>query len=108
QRPGLFELDAANTFPSGHMTVFTVIVGALLWSVPSKGRGIVAGLGGVLLAIVAWQLLAFGWHRPSDVVGSLALGVFVFACVALVSPGRNLNPAALGGSVGVVLTVIGL
>ncbi|WP_244301029.1 hypothetical protein [Leucobacter insecticola] len=40
-RPGLFELDAPNTFPSGHMTFFAVLVAALIWAVPAKMRGLV-------------------------------------------------------------------
>lgn len=108
QRPGLFELDAPNTFPSGHMTVFAVIVGAVLWAVPARGRPIIAVIGGVLLGVVAWQLVAFGWHRPSDVLGSLALTVFVFALAGIVAPDRRGSMAAPGRRSSLALTVVGV
>lgn len=85
-RPGLFELDAANTFPSGHMTVFVVLVAALIWAVPTRSRAIVTAAGAALLAAVAWQLLAYGWHRPSDVLGAIGLGVVAFAVATLIRP----------------------
>ena len=107
QRPGLFELDAANTFPSGHMTVFTVIVGAIIWAVPARGRAVVSLLGAGLLAIVAWQLIAFGWHRPSDVLGSLALGIFAFAMLSIFSPGKVAAPAAFAVPTTITLTLGG-
>lgn len=108
QRPGLFELDAPNTFPSGHMTVFAVLVGAILWAVPTRSRAVIALIGSGLLAVVAWQLVAFGWHRPSDVLGSLALGVFVFAFISIFSPGRHTAPAVFERPSSAILTVVGV
>ncbi|KAF5293300.1 hypothetical protein FQR65_LT20097 [Abscondita terminalis] len=105
-RPELFEIDAPNTFPSGHMTVFTVLVGALIWAVPIRVRALVALAGSVLIAAVGWQLLAYGWHRPSDVFGAVALGSTSFALAALIRPansrGRALLPRTV--SIGLVLT----
>jgi len=86
ERPGLFELDVENTFPSGHMTVFTVLVAGLIWAVPHGSRGFVAMLGAILMGVVSWQLLAYGWHRPSDVVGAQALGVLAFAVGSILRP----------------------
>jgi len=113
-RPGLFELDVENTFPSGHMTVFTVVVAGLIWAFPAGGRGVVAVLGAVLLSVVSWQLLEYGWHRPSDVVGAQALGLLAFAVAALLQPRRRraeeaprAGSALLTRSLGVLLTVAG-
>lgn len=86
ERPELFEVDAANTFPSGHMTVFTVLVGALIWALPAGARGILVLCSTVLLGIVSWQLLEYGWHRPSDLVGAQALVILVFAVASWVGP----------------------
>lgn len=88
-RPELFELDAANTFPSGHMTVFTVLVAALIWAVPTRSRAIVTVFGALLLSAVSWQLLAYGWHRPSDVLGAIALGIVAFALATLIHPSSS-------------------
>lgn len=85
-RPELFELDVANTFPSGHMTVFVVIVAALIWAVPTRLSAITAITGAALLSVVSWQLLAYGWHRPSDLLGAIALGTAAFALAILIRP----------------------
>lgn len=105
-RPELFELDAPNTFPSGHMTVFAVLVAAAIWAVPSSWRSIVGLLGALLLGVVAWQLIVYGWHRPSDILGALALTVFSFALAALVSPRPGAQRAALGFAVQVILLIV--
>lgn len=94
-RPELFELDAPNTFPSGHMTVFTVLVAAIVWAVPTSARALVAVAGAALLAAVGWQLLAYGWHRPSDVLGAIALGVAAFAVATLIKPATSRSTPAL-------------
>lgn len=115
-RPGLFELDLENTFPSGHMTVFTVVVAGLIWAFPVGGRGVVALFGAVLLGTVSWQLLEYGWHRPSDVIGAQALGLVAFALAALLWPTRRRGGSGFvrRGSAGVtrilgmILTVAGI
>lgn len=85
-RPGLFELDAPNTFPSGHMTVFAALLGGLILAVPTRLRGTIAVLGSLVLSAVSWQLLTFGWHRASDIIGALALTVAIFALATLLAP----------------------
>ncbi|GAB2553623.1 phosphatase PAP2 family protein [Leucobacter ruminantium] len=104
-RPELFELDAPNTFPSGHMTTFTVLVAALIWAVPAVARGFTALGGAVLLSVVAWQLLAYGWHRPSDVFGAIALGVAGFAAAALIRPLSSGRSAVMGRLIAIVLVM---
>lgn len=102
-RPELFELDAPNTFPSGHMTVFAALAAAAIYAVPSSWRSIVGLLGALLLGVVAWQLIAYGWHRPSDVLGALALTVLMFAVATLVSPSSSAPRAAFGLPVRAIL-----
>lgn len=91
-RPGLFELDAANTFPSGHMTVFAVVTVALIWAVPARLRGLVSLAMALIMSVAGWQLLAFAWHRPSDVFGAQALAVAVFAFAAAFRRPRKTGP----------------
>lgn len=88
ERPELFELDAANTFPSGHMTVFAVLVGALIWALPTGARAVAMVCAAVLLGVVSWQLLQYGWHRPSDLIGAQALALVAFALAAWCGPRR--------------------
>ncbi|WP_336659326.1 phosphatase PAP2 family protein [Leucobacter sp. USHLN153] len=106
-RPELFSLDAPNTFPSGHMTVFAALTAALIWAVPSAARAFVSLGGTVLVAVAGWQLLAYGWHRPSDVYGGVALAVVAFACAALVRPARSRGTAVLGRVLSVGLALVG-
>ena len=113
-RPELIDFDVANTFPSGHMTVYAVVVGALLWALPSQARGVVMIGGSVLLGVVSWQLLEYGWHRPSDLIGAQALAVFAFAIATLVSPLRTRAVQSKRGLSGysrvvsIVLTIAGI
>ncbi|KAM9862575.1 phosphatase PAP2 family protein [Leucobacter sp. BZR 635] len=106
-RPELLTLGAENSFPSGHMTVFGTIVGAAIFAAPSRIRPILTAGGAVLLGVVSWQLLGYGWHRPSDVLGALALAVAGFAIVTMFT-GLNRPPRAwLLGTVSVGLVIIG-
>lgn len=115
-RPELFEFDAPNTFPSGHMTLFTVLAAALIWAFPAGARGVTGVAGAVLTGTVAWQLLEYGWHRPSDVLGAQALGVLAFALAAVLRLparrriGRGARPAsaAMTRILGAMLTVAGI
>lgn len=106
-RPELFELDAPNTFPSGHMTVFVALLAALIWAVPGRLRAVVTVIGAVVLAAVAWQLLAYGWHRPSDVLGALALGVLAFTVPSIVWPARGVASPEFGRVALVGLAILG-
>lgn len=110
ERPELLEFDAANTFPSGHMTVYAVVVGALLWALPLGARWAVMALSAVLLGVVSWQLLEYGWHRPSDLLGAQALTVLAFAVAAWIGPRRSKvssrRPGAFGATAFRVMSVL--
>lgn len=115
-RPQLLEFDAANTFPSGHMTVYAVLVGALIWALPAGARWLVMPISALLLCVVSWQLLEYGWHRPSDLLGALALALFAFAVAAWIGPraskrSRRRSGAAVSAAtriVSIVLTIAGV
>lgn len=116
ERPELLELDAANTFPSGHMTVFAVLAGALIWALPNGARALAMLFSTVLLGIVSWQLLEYGWHRPSDLIGAQALALFVFAVAAWIGPRASRRQTrrvsavlvATNRIVSIILTIAGI
>jgi membrane-associated phospholipid phosphatase len=85
-----------NSFPSGTAAVAgAVAVGGLLVA-PDRLRWLALPLGAVYAAVIGEATQATGWHRLSDVVGSLlivvaitSLGLAVLAAAGLVQPGRH-------------------
>lgn len=116
ERPDLWEFGAENSFPSGHMTVFAALAGAALWTVPRSLAPLTAAAAGGLLGVVGWQLLEYGWHRPSDVIGALALSVLGFSLAVVVGLARRsrrherVTPAvgAVNRVLGAALTLTGM
>lgn len=107
-RPDFFDLDAPNTFPSGHMTVFAVLAGGIVWASIARWRALVAILGAALMGIVSWQLLEYGWHRPSDIIGAMALGVLAIALAAVLRAPRGAGFVHVQGSASAAVnTVLG-
>ena len=70
-------VEGYGGFPSGHMTVFTVMSAAVAAASPRWGR--VAFLG---LALLGGALIATGYHFLSDVLGGLCLGLLIHAGAA--------------------------
>jgi membrane-associated phospholipid phosphatase len=87
-RPDLSQLeerpvfDGINTFPSGHATIATSLVLALLLVASARWRPWIAIVGLVFAATVTWGTLAAGWHRPSDAIGGILLATACFAAGA--------------------------
>ena len=114
-RPDLLGDFSANTLPSGHTVAYASILFGLLIILPPKPRTIAALGCSVVLGIVVVQLLAFGWHRASDVVAGLLLVTGVMALAHLVLPDHGLAATrsdfgtrallVLGAVVGFVLLV---
>lgn len=67
------DAGGANSFPSGHMIAFAGVAVALLVVLPAVARPAAAVAAALVLPAVAVQLVRDGWHRPSDVLGSLLL-----------------------------------
>ena len=67
--------DPTFSFPSGHTTVVTVLVVALVLIVPRTWKWLTAMAGGVIVLIVAWTRVYLGSHYPSDVIASILVGV---------------------------------
>ncbi|MFM7145050.1 MAG: phosphatase PAP2 family protein [Actinomycetales bacterium] len=110
---------AANSFPSGHVTIVTASVLAALVVLPAQARLRLALLGGVLVAAVSCAVVAAGWHRPSDALGGLGWGLAVQGLVVAVvlwrfgaqnRPGTRVRwfwPACVGVMVILVVLLLG-
>jgi membrane-associated phospholipid phosphatase len=89
ERPDFAEAAADNTFPSGHTVVYTSVLLGLLMVLPAAVRPIIGVLCAAVLGTVAFQLLEYGWHRASDVVGGVLLVVAMVALAHLLLPDRR-------------------
>lgn len=78
--------EQANSFPSGHMIAFAGVAAGVLIVAPAAMRLLLVPVASVLLSLVAVRLVHDGWHRPSDVVGSLLLVVCLTAAGTLWRP----------------------
>lgn len=94
-RPDFLETAEANTLPSGHTVAYASVLLALLIVLRPGPRPFVGLVACVLLGIVTFQLLAFGWHRASDVIAGLLLVTGLIALAQLLLPDRA--PARIGG-----------
>ncbi|WP_146134449.1 phosphatase PAP2 family protein [Glaciihabitans tibetensis] len=88
-RPDFVEAASDNTFPSGHTVVFASVLLGLLMVLPAAVRPFTGILVAAVLGTVAFQLLEFGWHRASDVVGGVLLVVAMVALAHLLLPDRR-------------------
>lgn len=86
ERPDIWEISAVNTFPSGHATVFAALGFGLILALPGAARGFMSVIIAVSVALINWQILAAGWHRPSDVIGALALVLASYGVMAALIP----------------------
>lgn len=75
-------LTLQNSLPSGHVTVVASLGVVLIALVPIRLRSWMALLAALATAVVSVAVVAMGWHRPSDVLASLAI-VTVFTMMAL-------------------------
>lgn len=78
------QVDAINTFPSGHTTISCSYVLAWLLISGPRLRPWLACAGGFAAACYSTGVLFAGWHRPSDALGGLLLsGAWFCAAGAL-------------------------
>jgi undecaprenyl-diphosphatase len=66
--------DPTFSFPSGHTTVATVLVVALVMVVPGAWKWLVGVAGGMIVLMVAVSRFYLGSHYPSDVVAAILVG----------------------------------
>jgi membrane-associated phospholipid phosphatase len=85
-----FGYGASNTFPSGHTTVITSLVLAVLLVTPRSSRWLVELGGSVAVALIGVGTVVTTWHYPSDVVGGLLVplvwGLVVLVAISVVEP----------------------
>ena len=62
-----------NTFPSGHCTIATASVLALVLLSNAAWRPYVAIVGATWASLIASGVLAAGWHRPSDAIAGICV-----------------------------------
>ncbi|WRS30874.1 phosphatase PAP2 family protein [Actinomycetaceae bacterium MB13-C1-2] len=102
-----------NSFPSGHVTVIASIAVALVAVVPLRARGPLALLGFLVTSATSIAVMALSWHRPSDVLGALAI-VLLSAMVTLPTEwdpkvgGFGLAIGVAFSAFGIVLSLIGI
>jgi membrane-associated phospholipid phosphatase len=80
-----------NSYPSGHATVATAFLLALLMVAPARWRSWLGPVAGAASSIFATGVLFAGWHRASDALGALAwsgLCMSLAASVAVQLRGR--------------------
>jgi membrane-associated phospholipid phosphatase len=64
---------STGSFPSGHAVIVVSVATALLAITAGRGRRLVAGPLVAWTAVATTATVTLGWHRPSDVLGSLFL-----------------------------------
>ncbi|WP_167517517.1 phosphatase PAP2 family protein [Micromonospora orduensis] len=104
-----------NSFPSGHVAAATTLLLAFLLVVPARARRWIALPGAAGVTVIAGATMVAGWHRFSDALGGVLLGVALFCLAAAVLVGRpgvvRTTPGAPGGGAvrpGLTEAVVGL
>ncbi|RQX04940.1 hypothetical protein DLJ58_26540 [Micromonospora arida] len=101
-RPDLQILSSTthNSFPSGHVAAATALLLAFMLVLPGWARRWLAVPGAVGVSVIASATMIAGWHRFSDVLGGVLLGVTLFclAAAGLAAWSDDRDPA--GGSGG--------
>gem|GEM_PF-3409233 len=94
-----------NTFPSGHAAAAAGCVAAIVRAAP-RSLGPIAAVAGVgWLTLVSQDLMVWGWHRPSDLIGSVLLAAALMHLV----PGSTPRGRRQGGNrllVGAITAVV--
>jgi membrane-associated phospholipid phosphatase len=83
-----FGHGVTNSFPSGHTTVITSLVLAVLLVAPRASRWLVELAGSVGVAVIGVGTVVTTWHYPSDVVAGLLVplvwGLLVLVALSVV------------------------
>jgi membrane-associated phospholipid phosphatase len=93
----------SNTFPSGHAAAAAGCVAAIVRGAPPRLSPLLAVLGVGWLTLVGQDLMVWGWHRPSDLIGSVLIAV---AIMHLVPASASSNPRAGGHAQRVLVTAL--
>ena len=88
ERPDLIETtlnDGINSYPSGHTTVGMSVCFAAMLVVPSDCASGTALASGAIGAAFGVAVVAAGWHRPSDAIGSYLVCLSAAAAAAAIA-----------------------
>lgn len=77
-----------DTFPSGHATIATAFALGLLIVSSLRARLWIAAFGMLWAAGISTAALIAGWHRPSDLIGGVALATAWLAAATALATGR--------------------
>ncbi|WP_157743268.1 phosphatase PAP2 family protein [Micromonospora coriariae] len=78
-----------NSFPSGHVAAATALLLAFMLVLPAWARRWLAVPGAAGVAVIASATMIAGWHRFSDALGGVLLGVTLFCLAAAAVAGRR-------------------
>ncbi|MEU8211922.1 phosphatase PAP2 family protein [Micromonospora sp. NPDC049044] len=98
---GIGSSTTHNSFPSGHVAAATALLLAFMLVLPGWARRWLTVPGAAGVTVVAAATMIAGWHRFSDALGGVLLGVALFclAAAALVARGeRGAAGRPAGGS----------
>ncbi|MEU8082330.1 phosphatase PAP2 family protein [Micromonospora sp. NPDC049101] len=90
-RPDL-EIESStthNSFPSGHVAAATALLLAFMLVLPGWARRWLAVPGAAGVSVIASATMIAGWHRFSDALGGVLLGVTVFCLAAAALAARG-------------------
>ena len=99
QRPDLVVTTLSggiNTFPSGHTTVGMSVCFAAMLVVPARLRIATALASGAIGAAFGVAVVAAGWHRPSDAVGSYLVCLSAASAAAAIGYRYRHGPSVHG------------
>lgn len=88
-----------DTFPSGHATIATAFALGLLIVSSLRARLWIATFGMLWAAGISTAALIAGWHRPSDVMGGIALATAWLAAATALTTGRFGRIRSVGDTV---------
>ncbi|MEU1588246.1 phosphatase PAP2 family protein [Micromonospora sp. NPDC005710] len=89
-----------NSFPSGHVAAATALLLAFMLVLPGWARRWLAVPGAAGVSVIAAATMIAGWHRFSDVLGGVLLGVTVFCLAAAALVAWSGDRDAAGGAPG--------
>ncbi|RZT78971.1 PAP2 superfamily protein [Micromonospora violae] len=101
-RPDL-QIDSStthNSFPSGHVAAATAVLLAFMLVLPGWARRWLAVPGAAGVSVIAAATMIAGWHRFSDVLGGVLLGVTLFCLAAAALAAWPGDRGAAGGADG--------
>ncbi len=97
---------AMNTFPSGHAAAAAGCVAAIVRAAPRRIAPFLAVAGVGWLTLVGQDLMVWGWHRPSDLLGSILLAAALMHLVPGATGGASRGSAMRGRTFIAVLTAL--